>query len=556
MKNISIGIENYLQVSRTYYVDKSLFIKTIIDFFIEKSILITRPRRFGKSLMLSMIDYFFTNKGDYLEYFRNKNIFSCGEDYISHMNKYPVIHINMKNVSRISKEELFKDVIDLISDVYAGFSELKTSDKLLDVEKKDYIYILNKKSNSIYDYTTSILNLSKYLYKHYNEKIIILLDEYDTPIEYAYQNGYYDDVVPFFRQFYSSFLKANNYLFFSILTGVLEIAKESLFSDLNNLNVYSTIDKDLIEYFGFTKSEVLELLSFFNVKTNIDDIEKWYGGYETSEIEIYNPWSVLNYVNKERFETFWANTGSNETIARLVNNIDESKYVLNEFINNKNKLFTFSNSISYKDIRNNNATLFSYLVQAGYLVAKYSGIDNLFLLSIPNKEIDETLKKEVIARNLDEDYLNLGVNLKNAIMLGNVEYITNSLNSYVLKSFSYFDLNREKEYQVMMVGILAVLFNDYIVKSEVINKNGRCDIMLVPKSTKNIGIIIEIKKNKGVLSSSNLLASSKTAINQIKKQEYYNELSLLNIDKILLYGIAFDDKKSNLSLEIISSKSK
>ena len=231
MKKLPIGVENYAQVIDSYYVDKTLFIKDILDYFVGKSILVTRPRRFGKSLMLSMVDCFFNVNKKSKDLFIDKKIYAEDKKYISYMNSCPVIRINMKNISYSSKENLFNDVKDLISHIYSEFVELRTSEKLLKIEIEQFNKVLNKEFDNIENYTNSILDLSKMLYKHYRKKVVILLDEYDTPIEYAFQKGFYDDIIMFFKKFYSSFLKSNEYSFFSIVTGVLEIAKESIFSD-------------------------------------------------------------------------------------------------------------------------------------------------------------------------------------------------------------------------------------------------------------------------------------------------------------------------------------
>lgn len=554
IKALPIGLEDYIQATNTYYVDKTTIIKDIIDYFVGKSVLITRPRRFGKSLMLSMLDYFFTNKGDFAKYFENKEIFTLGQTYKDLLNKFPVIHLNMKNVYADSEETLISNTIDLISNLYAQFDELLYSDKLTDFEKEEFDNVLKKKSDNRKDYVFSILRLSEFLYKHYEKKVIILLDEYDTPLEISFQKKFYDKVIEFYSKFYSSFLKGNNYLYFSIITGVLEIAKESIFSDLNNLNVFDVTEDTFIEYFGFTEGDVKKIFKDFDCNFDFEQVKKWYGGYGNKRVEIFNPWSILNLISKERFLPYWVNSGSNETINNLISEFDGSLILLNRLIQNKNELFSYTNTTSYKDIKHDFKTLCSYLVQSGYLVAEYSGYEDKFILRVPNYEISKLFTEEIIARNIPDKNLSTANVLKEALISGDTNKITRALEEHILQSYSYYDLKSEKEYQIMLVAIFATLFFSHIVKSEVNNSNGRCDIMVKPKENNDVGMVIELKKYKGRLSESRLSALSKKAIEQIKDLRYYTELEQYGVKKILLYGFAFDDHKEKITFEEIESK--
>ena len=555
MKNIPIGVEDFLLANKQYYVDKTLIIKDIIDNCLGKSVLITRPRRFGKSLTLSMIDYFFDNKGDYKQLFIDKKIFKENEKYLSYLNKIPVIHLNMKNISSNNVETMLFQTVDIISNEYRKFIELKDSNELLEIEKKEFIDVINKNIDNPYLYIDSIKKLTYFLYKHYNSKPIILIDEYDTPLEGSYQNDFYDDAIGFFKKFYSATLKSNDYMFFSITTGVLEIAKESIFSDLNNLNVCSVLDDDFKYYFGFTEDEVKKMLIDFNINVSITDIKKWYAGYGSNTNDIYNPWSILNFINKEKFLSYWVNTGSNLTIISLIQSIPNSIELLNKVINDKTTSFKFNNSISYKDIKNDNETLFSYLIQTGYLTAEAIDLYGNYILKIPNLEIEEVFKNEIIARGINKNHLDLANKLKLSIVNKDTKLISNILKDYIIESYSYYDLNKEKDYQIMLVGILAVLFSDYIVKSEVVNKNGRCDIMISPKFNNDLGIIIEIKKYQNRLSNSRLEAYSNKALEQIKTNKYFSELKLREARKILLYSFVFDDYNNVInSLELTNKE--
>jgi len=544
---LPIGIDDFSIANETYYVDKTLIIKDLIDSNIGKSILIKRPRRFGKSLTLSMIDYYFDIEKDSKKLFNDKLISKEDNKYKNYLNNYPVIHINMKNLSAESKESLISQTIDLISKIYRKYLFL-LDDNLLDIEKKEFNEILDKTNDDIYSYTTALKNLSSLLEKHYNKKVIILIDEYDTPLDIAFQKKYYDEVILFFKKLYSATLKDNSSLLFSIVTGVLEVAKESIFSDLNNLNVLSVLNKNFSSYFGFTKEEVIKLLTDFNLKIDIKEIEKWYGGYGTN-IEIYNPWSVLNLISNEMFDQYWVNTGSNNTLIELIGQIPNSIKMLNEAINNKSAIFRINNSITCKDVYNNFNALISYLVQTGYIVAKPLDIYGNYYLILPNLEISYTFEREIISRGINEEQYNLAKSLKNAILNSDISLISDLLKKYVLSSYSYYELNREKDYQVMLVGILAVLFENYIVKSEVIGQKGRCDILISPKNEDN-GIVIELKKYKGRVASSRLKKFAEEALNQIIDKEYYLELKKKDVKNILLYSFIFDDN----NVEILSKK--
>ena len=553
MRNMPIGIDDFELANNQYYVDKTLIIKDIIDSCIGKSLLITKPRRFGKSLTLSMIDYFFTNKGDYKYLFDDKLILK-NDKYLSYINQNPVIHLNMKNLSSSNYNTLIEQTIDLISNEFRKFIELKDSDKLINIERKEFIEIVDKKINNPLMYIDSIKVLAKLLYIDYGKKAVILIDEYDTPLEGAFQKGFYDKAIEFYKKFYSSALKTNEYLLFSITTGVLEIAKESIFSDLNNLNVFSVLDDDLIEYFGFTENEVIKMLKDFNINVAIEEVKKWYGGYGNNKIDIYNPWSILNFISKEKFLPYWVNTGSNNTIISLIQNIPNSIENLNEYINNKNKILKINNSISYKDVKEDFDTLISYLTQTGYLTALSCDLYGNYFVKIPNKEIEDVFEKEIIARGLNKEHFDLAKEFRDSLLNADNNKTSEILKKYVLESYSYYDLKVEKDYQNMLTGILAVLFSDYVVKSEIDNKRGRCDIMISPKMKNDFGIIIEVKKYKNNLAEKRISEYCINALKQIKEKEYHNKLIARNTKKIILYSIVFDDKKNMIESEIINSK--
>lgn len=278
IKSLPIGIEDFEQANGKYYVDKTLIIKDIVDSCLGQSILVTRPRRFGKSLMLSMLEYFFSNKKDSEPLFANKRIASCGGEYMAYMNAYPVIRINMKNVTQPQCDEMIKAAIGQISWLFRYHSEALEGD-LFELEAKRYNDIANERLENPMDYAGSIPFLAELLYKKYKKKTIILIDEYDTPLENAQQYGFYDEAIEFFKRFYSAALKANEYEEFAFVTGVLQISKESIFSELNNLTVFGPVDKTFHEYFGFSEQEVADAVDYFDVRADMDELRNHYAGY-------------------------------------------------------------------------------------------------------------------------------------------------------------------------------------------------------------------------------------------------------------------------------------
>ncbi len=537
--NVPIGIENYKEAQNYYYVDKTLLIDEIINSMIGKSILVTRPRRFGKSLVVSMLEYFFSNNEKSDDIFKDKAIYNCPTSY-AHINKYPTIHINMKNVNGENKDELITKCINEISNLYRKHDYLLDS-VVLSKEEKDYFNnVLSTSFNDYFYYQDSIKKLSSFLYNHFKHKVVILIDEYDTPIESSYENNFFNETITFFKELYSNSLKGNDNVFFCFITGVLEISKESLFSGLNNLSVFSVIDNKLNAYFGFTEDEARTILKNFGLDEQFEDITKWYSGYIFGNRTLFNPWSLLNYVERQQIRSYWINTGSNNLIGKLLEPHIKDDFL--SFINNESLEIDFNNSINYDDFQYDNTAIYSYLVQSGYLVAEYKKAPKSYVIKIPNAEIYECFKNDVIAKGFNKSLLSIATQLRNAILNKKVADISNILENYVIESFSYYDLKNEKSYQILLTGILATLFDTHVVKTEVNNLKGRCDIMISPKMNDDIGIIVEVKCHNGKtpLSKTKLNESAISAIKQIEKNNYYSELKRRGCQTILLYGISFD----------------
>jgi len=538
-KQLPIGIENFEEAQGYYYVDKTLFIDEIVDAMMGKSILVTRPRRFGKSLMASMLECFFSIRKDSKALFQDKKI-ADREGAMVHLNQYPVIRLNMKSVNGVSADDIQKRCLEEIAGLYRNHDFLLSDPKMLEAEKGYFLDVMNLAYANPADYRDSVRRLSHQLARHYGRKVVIIVDEYDTPIESAFEAKCFDACVPFFKELYSNAVKGNESLLFAFLTGVLEISKESLFSGLNNINVYSVIDNRFSSYFGFTEEETKQLLKDYDLSSSFEDVAKWYGGYEFGGSVLCNPWSVLNFVERGQIRSYWVNTGSNNLLQELMNGHVKDEFV--ELVNNESRPIEFNNAISYRDFAHDENAIYSYLVQSGYLTARYVEAPKSYLIKIPNMEIFEVFKNDIIARGLDKTLLGTASKLRYAIERQDTPMISSLLEEYVLSSYSYFDLTNEKNYQVMLTGILAVLFDSHVVKSEVIGTKGRCDIMASPKEKGGIGIVFEVKCHGGAsqLSRAKLRESAERAIHQIEKQRYCIELRQRECKKILLYGIAFD----------------
>lgn len=551
--NTPLGVENYIDAIKTYYVDKTNIISVILNEYIGKTLLITRPRRFGKSLMLSMLDEFFNINKDNKQYFIDKKISQNKEIFINNINNHPVVHINMKNISADNMESMKGQIIKLVSSTYFKYRYITDGNKLLRFEVERFNKYLNGEYKNICDYQNSIYDLCEMINHFYDKRVILLIDEYDRPLDSAYQNDFYDAAIKFFSEFYSSSLKANEYLLFSVVTGVLQISKDSIFSKLNNLNVASVDKESFNEYFGFNEEEVLKILQDYQVDLDINEVRKWYGGYGFGKGEIYNPWSIFNLVENKRFDLYWVNTGSNQIVIDLIKKTDNAIPMLNNFVNNTHQSFSYNSAISYKDITNSYESLFSFLVQSGYLIARYDGLSTNANLYLPNKEISEAFNREIINRAINNNPIPSSDGLKKAIRDGNTNEISTALEQYIVGSFSYFDLNREKDYQMLIMGILYIFFDEYVIQSELVSKQGRADIFMLPKNDKQPGIVIELKYYNSINSKRRLMQYAKAAVEQIKTKKYYRKMSEFNVRRILLYGFVFDKNNTFIELEEINA---
>lgn len=554
MKKIHIGIEDFKIIKKDfYYVDKTLFLNDIIDSSESSVMLYVRPRRFGKSLMISMLDYFFNDKYNSKDLFIDTKIYENRLDLVNYMNKINVIHLNLKSISSNNFDDFISRMKEKIIDLYIEqFKELNINN--LENHYKNYI---NKILNNEFDYNDLVISLDRLLtiiYKIKNTKSMILIDEYDAPIQNAYNYNYFDKVKDFFRDYLGSALKGHDYLYKAILTGVNQIAQTSIFSDLNNLYVNNVLSNNN-EYFGFTENETKELLNYYNYNGDFNEITKWYGGYRFQNEIVFNPWSIMYFIkNNFEFKNYWSNTGSylfiNEALTYITNNSSTALYSLFE---DDVVIAIIKETMSFNDLNELNElnTLYSLLLFSGYLTYDNSIIQGQYLLKIPNKEIKESFKEEILNKYTKNEQIISLYKLKNAFINGNEDIIGNIISDYILNCFSYYDLANEKIYQIIMTTILATLFDECIIKSEVNEGLGRCDIFLRSKNNNNLAIIIEIKKLASYKTDAILQKSSETALKQIKKNNYAEEALKSNSKKILAYGIAFANKHSKVSKEQI-----
>lgn len=543
-KPLPIGIADFKKASSEYYyVDKTLLIKDFLDKKPQVS-LFTRPRRFGKTLMMDMLRVFFEKTSeDNSIYFKDKNIWKYGEEYTSYQGKYPVIFITFKDLKCSTYDDFFEKIKNLISIEYSRHPELETSPNLNEFEVSQYKKIVNKKA-SLVDYEMSLEFLSLYLYKHHKKEVIIIIDEYDSPIEQGYTSGFYNKIIDFMRVFFSGGLKDNSSLAFGFLTGILRVAKESIFSGLNNLKINSILDDEYSEYFGFTKNEVIDLLNYYGYNNKYYEINEWYDGYLFGNKEIFNPWSVINYVSSNCApKAYWISTGSNDIIGQIIEHASIETIENLQKLLTGNKVLTYiDTNVIYPEIEKNPNSIYSFLLVAGYLKIskKYPQFDGNYMceVQIPNKEISYVYGKEILIKTKRE---NIAIEIQQAIFSNNIESLKTLLEKYMTESISSFDAANETFYHGMMLGLCAIFTNKYKVSSNKESGYGRFDIELIPINKINPGFIFEFKKGNN---ENNLKELANVALKQIDEMKYDTNMKKDGIREIIKIGIAFYKKKA------------
>lgn len=544
-KPLPIGVSDFKSATTNYYyVDKTLLIRDFLN-AIPMVSLFTRPRRFGKTLNMDMLRVFFEKTSDNTSiYFKDKYIWQCGDYYTKHQGQYPVIFLSFKDVKCSSWQETFQKISKLISLEFMRHDELESSFVLSSYEKEQYHRFASENINEV-DCQMGLQLLSLLLHKHYNKECVIIVDEYDTPIQQGHLCDFYNEIVDFMRNFFSGGLKDNPHLAFGFLTGILRVAKESIFSGMNNLKTNSILDNSYSSYFGFTNEEVKDMLVYYEYEDKYQEILEWYDGYRFGNTEIFNPWSVINYISDQCFpKAFWQSTGSNDIIGEIIGTatpeITENLYKL--FCGNTITTYV-DTSVIYPEVQNNPYSIYSFLLVAGYLkvAAIYPQNDGNYMcdVAIPNKEILYVYEKEVLNRTNQN---NVSISIHQAIFSKDTRKLQSLLEDFMLKSISMMDGANEAFYHGMMLGLCAVLGSQYKVRSNRESGLGRFDVELLPMMQGIPGFIFEFKHTKDINVDLDSLANS--ALRQIDDMKYDTELKDFGVKNIVKIGIAFRQKSA------------
>lgn len=544
-KPLPIGVSDFKSATTNYYyVDKTLLIRDFLN-AIPMVSLFTRPRRFGKTLNMDMLRVFFEKTPeDTSIYFKDKYIWQCGDYYTKHQGQYPVIFLSFKDVKCSSWQETFQKISKLISLEFMRHNELESSSVLSSYEKEQYHRFASENINEV-DCQMGLQLLSLLLHKHYDKECVIIIDEYDTPIQQGHLCEFYNEIVDFMRNFFSGGLKDNPHLAFGFLTGILRVAKESIFSGMNNLKTNSILDNNYSSYFGFTNEEVREMLAYYDYEDKYQEICEWYDGYRFGNSEIFNPWSVINYISDQCFpKAFWQSTGSNDIIGEIIGTatpeINENLYKL--LCGNTVTTYV-DTSVIYPEVQSNPYSIYSFLLVAGYLkVAEiYPQNDGNYMcdVAIPNKEILYVYEKEVLNRTNQN---NVSISIHQAIFSKDTSKLQSLLEDFMLKSISTMDGASEAFYHGMMLGLCAVLGSQFKVRSNRESGLGRFDIELLPMVKGIPGFIFEFKHTKDINVDLDSLANS--ALKQIEDMKYNTELNDFGVEDIVKIGIAFRQKSA------------
>ena len=559
-KKLPIGISDFKEIieNNYYYFDKTKFIENILEDG-SKVKLFTRPRRFGKTLNISMLKYFFDikNKDENRKLFENLEI--SKSEYFEKQGNFFVISISFKNYDSENWESGFNTIKNEIKLLYNEFYLIR--DNLNQSDLADFDAIWLKKDNA--DWINSLFNLTRYLYEISGKKVVVLIDEYDQPIIDSYIKGNYEKCIAFFKAFYGKVLKDNNYLEMGILTGILRVAKENVFSGLNNLEVHTILDDEFTEYFGIMENEVEKSLEDFDLKYELNDVQKWYNGYLFGEKKVYNPWSIINFLNRGNLKSYWVNTSGNGLIKlylqKLKNDIFDD---FSKLLNKESILKRINNNMTFENLKTNfGKNIWNLFFHSGYLTLadKYDVMKKNASIKIPNKEILEMFSEMFIEIYFKDSETFL--DMTDALTTGNIEKFKFELNKILLENIGIFDvigIYKEQFYHGLMLGLILMLKNEYEISSNNFSGKGRYDLLLKPKNIfeRKEGIIIELKAiNIDNLKldlekiHEKLLSECEAALNQIEEKEYTSILKNAGIDNILKIGIAFFGKEFEVKFE-------
>lgn len=547
---LPIGISDYRKASSEYYyVDKTLLIRDFLD---QKPFvsLFTRPRRFGKTLNMDMLRVFFEKtETDTSIYFKDKKIWKCGKEYRQHQGKYPVIFLTFKDIKYNTWEEAFEKLKELFQIEYGRHKELRNSSGIADYETRYYEKVLQGDVSEV-QLTSALSNLSQMLHEHHKVAPVIIIDEYDTPIQEGYSKNYYDKVILFMRNLFSGGFKDNPHLTFGFLTGILRIAQESIFSGMNNLKVNSILEDSYSSYFGFTPDEVRTMAAYYGCADQYSEICEWYDGYRFGNQDIFNPWSVISYLgNNCNPDTFWISSGSNEILNHLM--VPESEEIMGRLVNllqGETVLAQIDKNVVYPQLGTNPDYIYSFLLMAGYVKPVSSRPEvpgtHLYQIAVPNKEIASVYKKEILTKLLEKNSLlsSSAYKIQKALFSCNTELLQDAMQTFLYQTISFYDSAHETFYQGLLAGLLALTDGSYQVTSNRESRDGRYDFQLKPKNPSLPGMIIEIKVSKKE-TDLELLKTAQSALGQINDRQYRFQMEQEGISSVLSYGIAFCGKR-------------
>ena len=541
MKKIPIGVDDFKKLieNNALYIDKTKFIIELLDDAAEVK-LFTRPRRFGKTLNMSTLKYFFDIKNAN----ENRRLFN-GLDieksvYISEQGKYPVIFISMKGIKTKNWEYCLYDLKGLIGDLYNEFEYIR------EVLNESELNTFNKiwLKEDIAEYKNALKILTTYLYKYYKKEVILLIDEYDTPLITAYKYDYYDEALPFFKVFYGEALKTNPYLKMGIMTGIIRVIKAGIFSDLNNLRVYSILNRQYSDFFGFTQSEVENALKYFSIENEIPEVKSWYDGYKFGDSDVYNPWSILNFLTDKKLIPYWIDTSDNFLINQILKSVNSDTMETLQKLFSGESIEENINGNSDLSVLLGDEEVWELLLFSGYLtIDEKIGEDyeNVYTLRLPNREVKEFFKQKFIDINFGESLFR---NTMESLKKNKIEDFEKYLQNILLKSTSYNDTKNEDFYHGLILGMTLFLDRDYYINSNKESGLGRYDVIIEPKNKNNRGFILEFKVVKD---EENLDKVSKNAIKQIIDEKYDTQLKERGIKDITLVGITFFKKLLKVS---------
>ena len=550
-KGIATGESDFKKIIENdcFYIDKTQWIEELIkDRAAVK--LFTRPRRFGKTLNMTTLKYFFSMKNAE----ENRKLFEglaiSKSEYFKHQGQYPLLFLSLKDVKQSSWKSCFKAIKDLVDGLYSEYKEVRENLDLKEQKKFDKIYFDEDET----EYKKSLRFLCECIYKHYNKKPILLIDEYDTPIVSAYMYGYFDgEARDFLRDFYSTVLKDNEYLEMAVLSGIVRVAKEGIFSGLNNLEVYDTFRKEFPSYFGLTQKEVEEALKYYELEYDIDKVKQWYDGYNFGGLEIYNPWSILHYIKAGELGAYWVNTSSNDLIYDSLEKADIDVFNdLKNLFDGKELVKELNPGFSFEELAQNPSNVWSLMIASGYLrvKGKYEPDDpesSEYVIDISNLEIKSFFERKFIEKFLmGRNTFNVGLDY---LIKGNIEAFEDKLQYIFLTSTSYFDFKQEEaNYHMFVLGMLIQMKKHYKIKSNLEAGRGRTDVFVIPKEKNKLGFIFEFKVSK---SEEELEEKAAEALKQIDEKNYSATMQGEEIKNYYKIGISFYKKQVKIAYEAV-----